>query len=669
MALGTLTIDIAANLARLESDLGKANRLAEKFAQDQAKRYQAIGKVIGTAVAGLATGAFAGWIKESIDAADNASKAAASIGISIEAYQGLSFAAELGGVAQEQLNGALTKFNKVISEAGAGGKKQAQAFADLGVSIRDSSGQLKTADALMLDVADKFAQYENGASKAAIAQELFGKSGAKLIPTLNSGRDGITQLMEQAQRLGLIMSQETANNAEIFNDQLTVLEAITRGVANQIAAEMLPSLQEMAGLMIDVGEDSGVAATAADVLGGTLKGLATGAIIVAQTFANTGRAIGGFAAAASALAGGELDQASAILDMMQSDNADATAAAIERINKLWGGDFQEAGAQAGATAGVLRQQLERTNKETEAGAAAAAKATDAIQQQIEALQLQAATVGKTADEVTLFKLAQDGATESQLKAARAALDAVAAYEASQKAAADSAERWKAAANVISSTYTDLSRDFAEYQTQVETLRAALNGGEINQTAYDEAVSGLDQKLNETIAKAGEAKNELTVFADEAARSMQGALADFFFDPFKDGVEGMVQNFGKAMQRMIAEAAAAQVMKQVFGAVTASGSREGGLLAGLGAAIFGGGKAVGGPAEAGKLYEVGENNAAELFMSNGRQYLIPGNSGSVKPLAGGGGTTQVFNISTPNADSFRASQRQIARKAKQNMGRV
>jgi SLT domain-containing protein len=81
----------------------------------------------------------------------------------------------------------------------------------------------------------------------------------------------------------------------------------------------------------------------------------------------------------------------------------------------------------------------------------------------------------------------------------------------------------------------------------------------------------------------------------------------------------------------------------------------------------GAKAVGGPVEAGKLYEVGENDRPEMYMANGRQFMIPGNSGSIKPQGvPGGSSTQVFNITTPDANSFRASQRQIARRAKSQM---
>lgn len=676
MSLGTLTIDIAANLARLESDLGKANRLSEKFAEEQKRRYARIGKAIGAAIATFSVGAFSSWIQQSIDAADAAAETAQSLGITVEAYQGLSFAASTAGVEQESLTGALNKFNKTIAAAAAGGKKQAAAFGDIGVSVRDANGGLKDADQLLLEVADKFQGYENGANKAALAQELFGKSGAKLIPLLNSGKQGITDLMTQAQRLGLVMSAEAAAAADQFNDNMTVLAGVSRGYANNIATGLLPALNDLSGLLIDIASDTDAAAESGEGLGTMLKFLTSLALSFGAALEAEGIALGGLAAAAVQAANGEFAAAGEILGSIGDDIDKATAKAESRIDKLWDGTYRKQGEDAAKTADLVKKALERQNAEVKKGKTEAEKATEAINKQVAALQEQAATVGMTTKEATLYKLAQDGATESQLRSAEAALVVVEAYEKSQKAIKEHKERTDAFKQVQESTFTDGQKLLNDYQTSVETLRESLNAGDINQTQYDDVMSGLDAGLSKSQDKLNETKDVMSVFADEAARNMQGAFADFLFDPFADGLDGMAANFGKVIQRMIAEAAAAQLMDDLFGAAGKDGGgRSGGLLKkgfDLANVYFGsaGGRAVGGPVEAGKLYEVGENDRPEMFMANGRQFLIPGNSGSIKPQGTpGGNSTQVFNITTPDANSFRASQRQIARRAKQQMSQT
>jgi hypothetical protein len=76
---------------------------------------------------------------------------------------------------------------------------------------------------------------------------------------------------------------------------------------------------------------------------------------------------------------------------------------------------------------------------------------------------------------------------------------------------------------------------------------------------------------------------LTVFAEQAARNMQDAFADFLFDPFQDGMRGMLKGFADVLRRMIAEAASAKL----FEALTGGGGAGGGVLGSLFGAILGG----------------------------------------------------------------------------------
>ena len=52
----------------------------------------------------------------------------------------------------------------------------------------------------------------------------------------------------------------------------------------------------------------------------------------------------------------------------------------------------------------------------------------------------------------------------------------------------------------------------------------------------------------------------------AYRGIQGAMADFLFNPFERGVQGMLKSFGGMLQRMIADAVAADLSRRLFGAV-------------------------------------------------------------------------------------------------------
>ena len=607
----TASLVIAVDAKGVKTATDDLKKLGDAAGPAEKKATQ-LGKAIGTAVAAAATGAFGAFIKESIDLADNASKAAQMAGVTTEALTGLQYAAGLADVSAGELNNSLKFLNLSISKAAAGGKDAQRAFGDIGVSVRDAAGNLRTADAVLLDVADRFSQYENGAEKAALAQELFGRSGTAMIPLLNSGAAGINELTAQAERFGLVVSQETATASEEFNDSLTVMQGITRGVGNQLAREMLPTLNDITGTMIDVAENTDAVSTASDILSGTLKSLVTAGIVVGTTFKVVGDSIGAFAAGAAAAAQGEFSQAVEIFKAGGEDYKETTEAALNRINALWDGSAAKTGEEAGKVAGSLRE-LKRgateAGEESEKTAGKVAKLTDTIGAQVAALEFQASVVGKDKDEVTLLKLALDGATESQLASAQAALGTVAAYDAQAEAARDAAKADdEKAARGKAITQESLS-DLEVLAQKQQGYYDALQEGSISQEVFNKASAKNSEAMKEVAYGADEAGGALNDFAKTAQENIQSQLADNLTNGFEGSFKDILSGWGQLVQRMIAEAAAAQLTESLFGALGVGGAKGGstggaGALASIGS-FFAGFFDNGGNIPSGQFGVVGE----------------------------------------------------------------
>jgi hypothetical protein len=151
----------------------------------------------------------------------------------------------------------------------------------------------------------------------------------------------------------------------------------------------------------------------------------------------------------------------------------------------------------------------------------------------------------------------------------------------------------------------------------------------------------EQQLEQLATTAGETTKEINIFAEEAARGMQRAFADFFFDPFEDGLKGMLGGFVQTIHRMVAELFAQQALTAFFtwgaGLGGGVGKFAGSLLSGIG------GKASGGPVMGGTPYLVGEKGP-ELF--------VPGASGSIVPNHAMGGASITYNIDARGADAER-----------------
>jgi hypothetical protein len=90
------------------------------------------------------------------------------------------------------------------------------------------------------------------------------------------------------------------------------------------------------------------------------------------------------------------------------------------------------------------------------------------------------------------------------------------------------------------------------------------------TDIGEMADDFVQRQTESFKKPFE---EMTIFSQRAAENMQDAFADFLFDPFQDGLKGMLRGFVDVVRRMVAERAAAQI----FGSKSSGGFGLGDLV--------------------------------------------------------------------------------------------
>lgn len=179
------------------------------------------------------------------DQADNYAKLGKAMGLSAQALQEIEFAANLSGVTLEETTKSMLQLGKRARDASVGQKKQVEAFKELGVEVKNSQGGLKGQGQLLAEVADRFKAMPQGTKKSALAMEIFGKTGAKLIPLLNEGSAGINKMRKEARALGGVFSDKAAKQAEDFNDALLRTKTAFKGVRNRLALQLLPALTRL----------------------------------------------------------------------------------------------------------------------------------------------------------------------------------------------------------------------------------------------------------------------------------------------------------------------------------------------------------------------------------------------------------------------------------------
>lgn len=188
-------------------------------------------------------------------------------------------------------------------------------------------------------------------------------------------------------------------------------------------------------------------------------------------------------------------------------------------------------------------------------------------------------------------------------------------------------------------WNEAQKAAADYQKQMEILWEAQMVGVISAQQHEEMVRQVTEAYDEQRDKMENSFFDMEEFSKQAARNVQSAFADFLFDPFSEGLDGMLLGFIKVVQRMAAEAAAAQLAGALFGSAGGgSGSGWFGAAASAIGGYFGGGstpgRAVGGPVTPGQIYEVNERGPELLSVGN-RNYLMTSQAGEVTPLNSGG----------------------------------
>lgn len=563
MAYAKLSIDIDTRLATFERDLKQMSALSEGAARKIGSAFTGL----SVAFAGLAGALSVGAVKAAFDSYVQGAAAmddlAEITGSTVEKVSALANVAKVSGTDIGSLEGGLVKLAKAVTLTGDEAGDAGAAFKALNLDPKEL-GALDTADAMKL-VAERLNEFEDGAAKTALATTLLGKSGAQLLPYLKD-------LATTGDLVSKVTSEQAAQ-AEEYEKNLKRLGIAQGEVVKIISAELVPAANVLVKTFVDV-------LTGVDGVRGATKGLADDGSI--QNWATSAVRGAGFV----------IDAFDGVIRVVQSVGL-TIGAAMAQVDRVLRGDFKGAGAvggewladldklaqkplfsqrleeniaamqKLGNAADTTRKKLKFTGgggaagggKGRGSGAGAAASFSDYDQQLTEriAQAIEKTDTVKAAELVRqlekLDQLAAAGLDPAIVKAVRDDLTGA------TKAAADEMSRLNGLLDATPTAKLENARE------DMLLLAKALEGGRIAEEQYLEAVAA---RLDTVGEKTEKAVGELDEFTKAAAKNIESALADFLFDPFADGLDGMAKKFGQTIQRMVADAAAAQIAKALFG---------------------------------------------------------------------------------------------------------
>lgn len=660
---------VANATARMDRDLSKVSEGLTRT--DGAMARLASGATAaGTAIAGFAAGfsvlAAGQYVRSLLDAAGGLGELAEQAGVGTDALQILQFAGAAAGVSAEQLQGALQQLTRRIGEAGTGSGEMAKAFYELGISARNTDGSLRSTEDVLGDIADRIAAAEDPAERARIAVELFGRSGQTLLPILSQGRAGLQEFEASARAAGVVLSGTLIGQADAAGDSIGALILRVTALQQRLAALSAPTITAAVARLDE-------ALTALGRLGDN------------ASFNNLLRLLGQLAGAQIAAVGGLVgrgDIGRAIIDanafQTQIEEAEAALARLERRLQ----QVQQLDARALADPAVAQRvaaSVAAINAQIEAQRARVAELRQAqpeaevfgppapgttarptpprtdtpprtgaerqpqlaayiaqLQQQAEAQILETSLVqaGATARAEALAVLEAEARARADAAAGLRESAALTDGERAAVVAAAGARAQSAEAQRLETERRDEGRRVTEaarteqerYNAEVARLRELLEANIITQETFG-------RTLRNIAPGARNAAQEMARFGDIASSAFEDAALEG--RDLSEVVNGLIRDIARLVLR--------QAVTQPL--ATAAGGFLKTLGAGIGVALGGGAiaatpalgvglgdisvsalpdlpkRALGGPVDAGMIYEVGER---------GRELFVPGSDGRIIP---------------------------------------
>lgn len=249
-----MALEIFKLVGSIMVDNTKANESLSKT-DDKAKGIgQRLASGIGTAAkwgaglvaaAGAGAAALYGVATKSAETADHIDKMSQKIGISRTAYQELDFILSQNGMSVDQLQGGMKKLVSTMQSAQEGNKTASATFAELGVSVTDSTGALRNQEDVFYEAIAALQGMGNETERNALASKLFGKSASEMAPLLNAGAGSMEELRQKAHDLGLVLSDETINAGVAFTDTMDQTKRALSSVTTQLGAEVMPIINDL----------------------------------------------------------------------------------------------------------------------------------------------------------------------------------------------------------------------------------------------------------------------------------------------------------------------------------------------------------------------------------------------------------------------------------------
>jgi len=244
MSLAKLTVKIGADISELQKAMGRASKAME----ETGKKMTSVGKTMSKSLTApiMALGASVLALqKKTGDYADKLLDLEEITGISTTSLQEFRHVATVAGVSTDALSNTVSGLARRMPGIIDGTGNASDALKQLGVSAKDVNGNVRQTEDIMVDIMGALGGVENRMERAAIANQLLGRSWEQLAPVIGLGADGIKNARDEAHELGLVLDRDALESANNFRIEFEKFQDQIASAGRAIAVELMPVVLDL----------------------------------------------------------------------------------------------------------------------------------------------------------------------------------------------------------------------------------------------------------------------------------------------------------------------------------------------------------------------------------------------------------------------------------------
>jgi hypothetical protein len=234
MATNNAVIKVSAE-DKTKTAFNKIQRNLKKLKETSQRVSSTLAGMVGVGGLGLVS-------NQMLKTADSIGKTSDKLGISTTKFQTLSNVAQESGMEVNQFAMAFQRFTRRTEEASRGTGEANDAIKMLGIELFDQEGALRTADKLLMDVADRFKELGPGAERVSTAFKLFDSEGVKMVNMIQNGSKAIEEAQQKYEDAGAYIGGDFIRNAEDANDEFLMYSKTISGNFSEGLGVVLPQL-------------------------------------------------------------------------------------------------------------------------------------------------------------------------------------------------------------------------------------------------------------------------------------------------------------------------------------------------------------------------------------------------------------------------------------------